>query len=385
MLPEQFRRGLYEQIDWKARAICIEGPRGSGKSTLMLQHIKLRLAIEETLFVSLDDLYFQEHTLVEVADEFYRQGGRYLFIDEVHKYTNWQQEVKNLYDFMPDLQLVISGSFILALQESKVDLSRRLLHYTLAELSLREYISLKDNIKLPTFTLEEILSKPNTLVDRVMQKISSPLKEFERYLTFGAYPFFKEGEEEFLRRISQLINVIIDYDLPEARTIQTTTQAKLKKLLYILSTSVPFKPNIAKLTTQLQTSRTRLLEMLNLLEKAQLLYTLRAATQGVSLMNKPEKIYLRNTSLIMALAEEQPNKGNLRETFFLAQLTNAGYQVTYPKKADFRINHRYLIEVGGKTKTRKQIAGEEEAFIAADQIEYGYKETIPLWLFGFLY
>lgn len=384
-VPHKFVRGLEQKINWNARAICIEGARGTGKSTLMLQHIKHRLPLEKTLYISLDDIYFRENPFLDIAQTFYKQGGRHLFADEVHKYPNWQQEIKNLYDFVPGLQVVVSGSSILALQKSEADLSRRLLRYQLTELSFREYIALKEKKELPAYSLEEIISHPNDLVDQIMEKLPSPLKSFGEYLVFGAYPFFVEGEEEYLIRINQLINVIIDYDLPEAKAIETSTLSKLKRLFYILSTSVPFKPNITKLAKQIGTSRIRLLEMLHLLEKAQLLHNLRSSAHGTSLMNKPEKIFLRNTSLIMALAENKPNKGNLRETFFLSQLSNAGHKVTYPQKGDFQIDGRYLFEIGGKNKTRKQIATEKDAFIAADDIEYGHKQTIPLWLFGFLY
>ena len=384
-VPQDFVRGLERHINWNARAICIEGARGTGKSTLMLQQIQKNLPREKTLYISLDDLYFREHAFSEVADAFHKQGGRYLFADEVHKYPNWQQEVKNTYDFFPDLRLVVSGSSILALQQSQADLSRRLLRYQLPELSFREFIALKEGMELPVISLEAVISKSNALVDEILQKIPSPLKLFTEYVAFGAYPFFVEGKEEYLIRVNQLINVIIDYDLPEAKTIETATQAKLKKLLYILSISVPFKPNIAKLAMQIETSRTRLLEMLHLLEKAQLLHNLKSNVHGTSLMNKPEKIFLRNTSLIMALAEGQPNRGNLRETFFLSQLVNAGHKVTYPKTGDFRVDGRYLFEIGGKNKARKQIIKEEQAFVAADNIEYGSQNKIPLWLFGFLY
>lgn len=384
-VPQHFVRELAQRINWNNRAICIEGARGTGKSTLMLQQLQKNLPREKTLYISLDDIYFREHTLSETAEKFYQQGGRYLFADEVHKYPHWQQEIKNIYDFHPDLRLVVSGSSILALQESQADLSRRLLRYQLNELSFREFIGLKEGIQLPFYSLEELISKPNALVDEIRQKIPSPLQLFEEYLAYGSYPFFLEGKEEYLIRINQLINVIIDYDLPEAKAIETATLSKLKKLLYILSTAVPFTPNITKLAKSIGTSRTRLLEMLHLLEKAQLLYNLRSAVHGSSLMNKPEKIFLRNTSLIFALAEGKPNKGNLRETFFLNQLSNAGYTVTYPKTGDFHIDQQYVFEIGGKSKTRKQIATTENAYIAADGIEYGNTNKIPLWLFGLLY
>lgn len=380
-----FVRSLAARINWDAQAVCIEGARGTGKSTLMLQHIKANLPLDQTLYLSLDDLYFKQHTLLDVAEQFYQHGGRYLFLDEVHKYADWQREVKNIYDFKPQLHIVVSGSSILALQRSEVDLSRRLLRYHLPELSLREFVALKTGTVLPSYTLSDVLENHRGIVGELKDSLPSPLKGFREYLTYGAYPFFLQGEKEYLMRINQLINVIVDYDLPEARPIEAGTQAKLKKLLYIISTAVPFTPNIARLAEQVGTSRTRLLEMLELLEKAQLIANLRSATFGVSLMNKPEKVFLHNTSLIMALAEGQPNVGNLRETFFHTQLAGAGYRVTYPKMGDFLVDGRYQFEVGGKNKGGQQIAGNDNAYLALDDLEYGTANKIPIWLFGFLY
>lgn len=380
-----FVRALDGRINWQARAICIEGARGTGKSTLMLQHIKARLPLDRTLYVSLDDLYFKQHTLSEVGEAFYKQGGRYFFLDEVHKYPDWQREVKNLYDFMPDLQIVVSGSSILALQRSEADLSRRLLRYHLPELSLREYVTLKEGIAVPACSLKELLKAHTGIADKIRKVLPSPLRWFKDYLREGAYPFFLEGGGDFSVRLNQLINVIIDYDLPEARAIETGTQAKLKKLLYVLSQAVPFTPNIAKLAGQIGTSRSRLLEMLDVLEKAKLIHNLRVASFGISLMNKPEKVYLHNTSLIMALAEERPNAGNLRETFFYTQLAGAEHRVTYPKAGDFLIDNKYHFEIGGRGKGKRQIAGVPEAYVVMDDIEYGNGKTVPLWLFGFLY
>lgn len=381
----KFVRALDQKINWQARAICIEGARGTGKSTLMLQHIKARLPIDRSLYLSLDDLYFKQHTLSEVGEDFYRQEGRHLFLDEVHKYQDWQREVKNLYDFFPDLQIIVSGSSILALQQSEADLSRRMLRYHLPELSLREYVALKERKVVDAFSLKELLEEHTGIVDKIRHIIPSPLRLFKDYLNEGAYPFFLEGGGNFFMRLNQLINVIIDYDLPEARAIETGTQVKLKKLLYVLSQSVPFTPNISKLAEQIGTSRSRLLEMLDVLEKAQLIHNLRSDAFGVSLLNKPEKIYLHNTSLIMSLAEDRPNIGNLRETFFYTQLAGAGYRVNYPKAGDFQIDKKYYFEIGGKAKTNKQISELPDAYIVKDNIEYGSKQTIPLWLFGFLY
>jgi predicted AAA+ superfamily ATPase len=376
---------LSYRINWDARAICIEGARGTGKSTIMLQQIKENLSQDKTLYLSLDDLYFKEHNLIDVAEKFYNLGGRHLFIDEVHKYQDWQQSVKNIYDFYPELQIVVSGSSILELQKSQADLSRRLLRYDLPELSLREYIALKHKIKLPEYSLEAILTQHSEITSEIQKQIPSPLAVLGDYLSFGAYPFFMEGESDYFMRLNQLINVIIDYDLPEAKAIAVTTQAKLKKLLYIISTSVPFQPNISRLAQKTETSRIRLLEMLHILEQAQLIRNLRSSAHGVSLMNKPSKIFLRNTNLIAALSEGNPNAGNIRETFFLSQVQNSGGVVTYSKKGDFLLNEKFLFEVGGKNKNSSQIKEHPSSFIVADEIEHGWQNKIPLWLFGFLY
>lgn len=238
---------------------------------------------------------------------------------------------------------------------------------------------------LPIYTLEDVLECHAKLVDEVKAWLEFPLKSFQEYITLGAYPFFLEGEADYLVRINRLINLIIDYDLPEARPIESGTLVKLKTLLYIISTAVPFTPNIAQLAEKLETSRNRLLEMLDSLEKAQLVFNLRKATSGISLMNKPNKVFLHNTSLIMALAEGLPNKGNIRETFFYTQLMGAGHGITHPKARDFLIDNRYTIEIGGRSKGGKQIENIQDAYLAIDDLEYGTARKIPLWLFGFLY
>ena len=380
-----FKRNLYHQINWDARAICILGARGTGKSTLMLQYLKENLPENQSLYISLDDLYFKQKGLVEVAERFIQLGGKYLFLDEVHKYGDWQAAVKNLYDFYPDLKMVISGSSILPLQKSQVDLSRRLVYYELPELSFREYLSLKHQIVVSPVNLNFLLIKHQELSSKLIEVLPHPLAEFEQYLQYGAYPFFKEGQQDYISKINQLINVIIDYDLPEGRDISTATQAKLKKLLYILSTAVPFSPNITKLAEKTETTRPRLLEMLHMLETSRLIRNLRNSSHGISMMNKPDKIFLSNTNLIYALAFENQNKGNVRETFFYNQLANSGKSVTYPQQGDFIIDDKYLFEIGGKNKDFSQIANLPNSFIAADDLEYGLGNKIPLYLFGFLY
>jgi uncharacterized protein len=380
-----FKRNLYHQINWEARAICILGARGTGKSTLMLQYLKENLPINQSLYISLDDLYFKQNGLVEVAERFLQLGGKYLFLDEVHKYGDWQAAVKNLYDFYPEMKLVISGSSILPLQKSQVDLSRRLVYYELPELSFREYLGLKLQIEIPPIDFLNLLQDHREIASKLTEVLPHPLAQFEQYLHYGAYPFFKEGEKDYITKINQLINVIIDYDLPEGKDISTSTQAKLKKLLYILSTAVPFSPNITKLAEKTETTRPRLLEMLHLLETSRLIRNLRNSSHRVSMLNKPDKIFLSNSNLIYALAHENQNKGNVRETFLYNQLANSGHSVTYPQQGDFLVNDRYVFEVGGRNKDFSQIANLPDSYIAADDLEYGLGNKIPLYLFGFLY
>ena len=384
-VDSSFNRNLYSTINWRARGIKIEGARGVGKSTLMLQHIKNNLPIQKTLYITLDDLYFRSHNLTEVAEEFYQHGGRHLFLDEVHKYANWQTEVKNLLDFKKQLQIVMSGSSILALQRSQADLSRRVISYLLPGLSFREYLGLQHGILLPVLDFKELLAEHEEIVEGLLKQISSPLAKYKHYYQFGVYPFFTEGESDYFVKINQLINVIIDYDLIEARAMEVSSLGQLKKLLYIISCAVPFTPNTNKLAEDLGIGRNRILEMLDILEKAQLIRNLRSAVQGMSLMNKPDKIYLNNTSLVHALADGKADKGNLRETLFYAHLQDAGLTVSYPKQGDFLVAEKFTFEVGGKDKTFQQIKGAKDAYVAADDIERGVGNKIPLWLFGLLY
>lgn len=380
-----FKRNLTSQINWEARAIGIKGARGTGKSTLMLQKIKSEQDPSKAVYISLDDLYFKTHSLLETGEQLYRNGIRHLYLDEVHKYQDWQREIKNLYDFYPEFKLVISGSSILELQKSSVDLSRRVLFYELTALSFREFLSLKYGIEIPKYTLLDLQKNHIPIAQNIKEKLDAPLTYFKEFLRYGAYPYFMEGIPEFSYRLQQVVNVVIDYDLPEAKDISVTTQSKLKKLLFILSESVPFTPNISKLATQLETTRPILLEMLHLMEEARLIRNLRSSTKGTSLLNKPEKIYLSNTSLVHSFSEKGRNQGNLRETFALDQLQNAGYSVTSPKFGDFMINEELLIEIGGIGKSAAQVAEYDNHLIFSDELEIGWGKKVPLFLLGFLY
>ena len=380
-----FKRYLWSKINWDNRLIAITGARGVGKTTLLLQYIKeyLNEVPEEVIYANMDDLYFAKNTLVDFADEFVKKGGKYIFLDEIHKYKNWSQEIKNIYDYFPDLKIVVTGSSALDIYRGKADLSRRAILYRLQGLSFREFIELKYNHHFQALELNDLLNNASKLILPILEKIK-PLKLFEEYLQIGYYPFFKEGEAEFQIRLKQTVNHLLDSDLPSVEKIDFNAVHYLRKIIAILAEIVPYKPNIVNLSQQVGVSRETLLRYLYLLEKADLLMLLQTSTHGISKMNKPEKIYLNNPNLVNSLADNQSNQGTLRETFFLNQL-QVLHTVNGSEKSDFLVDDKYTFEIGGKNKTRKQITGVENAYVAADNIEYAQQNKIPLWLFGFLY
>jgi len=380
-----FKRYLWNIINWNNRLIAITGARGVGKTTLLLQYIRENLsgALDEVIYANMDDLYFSKNSLVDFVDEFVKRGGKYLFLDEIHKYKNWSQEIKNCYDYFPDLKIVVTGSSALDIYKGEADLSRRAILYKMQGLSFREFISLKYNFHFPVFVLDDLLNNASKRIPVILEKIK-PLKIFEEYLQIGYYPFFREGEAEFQIRLKQTVNHLLDSDLPSVENIDYNAVHYLRKLISILAEIVPYKPNIVKLSQQVGVSRETLLRYLYLLEKADLLILLRTSTHGISKMNKPEKVYLNNPNLVNSLAHIQSNQGTLRETFFLNQL-QVLHSINGSEKSDFLVDNKYTFEIGGKNKSRKQLTGIENAFIAADNIEYSQQNKIPLWLFGFLY
>ncbi|HEY5510626.1 MAG TPA: AAA family ATPase [Prolixibacteraceae bacterium] len=383
-IQTDFTRFLTEDIDWDARMIGISGARGAGKTTLMLQYLKTRLpANTEALYASLDDIYFAENPLIYLAEEFYKKGGEYLFLDEVHKYPDWSRELKNIYDNLPGLKIVFTSSSALDIYKGAFDLSRRALVYNLPGLSFREFIELKYRISLPSYSLEQILFENKTIVSEILNKIK-PLRFFEEYLKFGYYPFFIESERNYYDKLTNILNLVLESDLPTIFKIDYYSVMKIKKMLSVLSRIVPYKPNIEKLALQADTTRDTLLKFLFYLEKAGVVKWLSKDIFGINYLNKPDKLYLNNTNLMYALSNEKPDTGNLRETFILNQLF-VKHSVSYPETGDFLVDGKYLVEVGGPSKKSKQIAGLENAFIAVDDIEFPDGRKIPLWLFGFLY
>jgi predicted AAA+ superfamily ATPase len=381
---QDFRRYLYSQIPLDQRLVIIKGARGTGKTTLLLQLMKsLKVQHHESIYISLDNIYFLENKLFEVADSFRKQGGKYLFLDEIHRYPGWATEIKNIYDHFQELQIIGTGSSALNIHKGEADLSRRALMFRLNELSVREFLELTSSERTNIFSLSDVLEHHHEICSEIMLK-KKPVRIFQEYLHHGAYPYFLEGADYFHERLRAGINSILDTDLPSLENISYHSTIQIKKLLFILSESVPFTPNISELGRKTGISRDVLLRYLYLLEKAELLFQLRKETKGISYLSKPEKIYLHNASISYALSPQRPDKGNLRETFMLNQLS-VDHDVTWTAKGDFSIDNQYVLEVGGRNKTKHQIEGMPNSFIAADDIETGVGNKIPMWLFGFLY
>jgi len=379
----KFRRYLHNQINWEQHMIGIKGPRGAGKTTLMLQHLKYDLGLSsDALYITADHSWFYTHTLVNTANDWYKLGGKILFIDEVHKYPGWSVELKNIYDGLPEMKVIFSASSALEIYRGEADLSRRVVTYLLAGLSFREFLILTSETKFDSVTIEDI--KNNHLnLSRTITENFRPLPAFLKYLGTGYLPIIVEGEDSYLMKLNQVINTIVDSDLAYIASYNSGTAVKVKKLLGVIAESVPFKPNIAALARKLDLSRDSVYQYIYQLKDARLLNTLSQEGKGVSTLQKPDKIFLENTNLAFAL-KENPDIGNIRETFLFNQLLNAGLKVTFPDRGDFAVDG-LTIEVGGKGKDASQIKHVDDYLIAADDIEIGGGKKVPLWLFGFLY
>lgn len=372
-----FIRFLHDQIVWESRLIAIVGSRGVGKTTLLLQHIKKYENPEEVLYVTADDFYFTHHRLFDLAYQFYTQGGKKLFIDEIHKYKGWSTEIKNIYDQIPGLRIVYTGSSILDLEKGGADLSRRKVEYNLPGLSFREYINLTQGWQLSAYSLSDIIAGK---VQFPYEK-ERPLKLFKNYLQAGYYPFFQETE--YRMRLSSVVKLMVETDIPQFAEMNVASAFKLKKLLYALAQSVPFKPNYTRLERDLEISRNALPDYLLYLEKAGLINLLREKASGMKVLEKIDKIYLNNTDIAYLLSDTTPDIGNVRETVFFAWM-RVGHFITASPVRDFEIDGR-TFEVGGRNKKQAQIKKAAEGYIVKDDIEYAYRNEIPLWMFGFVY
>ena len=384
-IQTDFVRSFMQEVNWNARLIGIKGARGVGKTTLLLQYLKINFTDNRalTLYVSLDSFAFRGKTLLGLADEFVRNGGKHLFLDEVHKYPNWAQELKNIYDDYSELQIVFTGSSLLEILNSRADLSRRVVIYHMQGLSFREFIMLETGIYFAPLTLESILKDHLHLAGLINAKIKV-FPHFEKYLKQGYYPFYREELDLYEHRVEEVINMMLEIELPLLRGMDIGLVPKIKQLLGIISESVPFVPNIVNLSQKIEIHRTTLMSYLFYLQELGLTYHLLKEARGSVRLQKPAKIYLENTNLMYVLSSFSANRGNVRETFFANQV---GYKhkISYHEKTDFLVDNTYAFEIGGKDKSKKQITGIENAYIVSDEIEYGYQNKIPIWLFGFLY
>ncbi len=377
------QRYLVHQMDLSNRLIAVKGAGGAGKTTLLLQVAKLHLPLSSTLYVSLDHIYFFDNKLYDLAKQFTQFGGTHLLLDEVHKYPNWSREIKLIYDNFPELNVIFTSSSMLEIYKSESDLSRRAVAYFLKELSFREFLSFEVNKTFPAYSFSEILENHTTIATELLKEIK-PLPLFEKYLKTGIYPYYKENESLYIQKLQNTINLIIEIDINAVEDLQYDTLVKLKKLLITIASSAPFTPNITKLSEKVGVSRNMLVQSIKILERAGLVNELYKNTSGIGVLTKPEKLYLNNSNLMYALAQENTNIGNVRETFFVNQFKGL-HEINLSTSVDFIIDQTYTFEIGGTNKTKKQIDHLSNAYVAKDNIEIGFGNIVPVWLFGFMY
>ena len=386
LIDSRWHRYLYPELKKDTRLLGLKGLRGVGKTTMLLQYLAYDCPEpDKALYVTADHPYFYTHSLFDLASYWYSYGGKYLLIDEVHKYALWSQELKLIYDGFPDMQVYFTGSSALDMYKGEADLSRRLETKTLQGLSFREYLSLNYNIHFDLLSLEEILTNHTGIAKKMVSGIKI-LPLFKTYLESGYFPFAKEiPEGSMSSRLLQVINAVLENDLAYIKGYSASNVEKIKRLLGMIAQSVPYEPNIAKIVDRLRISRSSVYSYLKNLKDAQILYYIYNPGEGLSKLQKPGKIYFENTAFPFAF-HNNPNIGSLRETFFMNQMKNAEHRINLsPAKGDFMIDDKYIVEIGGRNKKAKQIQGLANSYLAIDDIEFGFGQKIPLWMFGFLY
>lgn len=381
-LKSEFERELADNIDWTDRMIAIKGSRGVGKTTMILQHIKKQFGVSESaLLISMDDIMLADYSIYEIAEYHSIHGGTHLFVDEIHKYADWSIELKNVYDKLPELSLVFSSSSILQIYQGYADLSRRVVAYDLHGLSLREFIQIETKQSFKKLSLKEVLKDHEAIATEIMSQIK-PLAYMKAYLQHGYFPFYLQSKKSYYAKLNNVLNTILNVDLPHVLGVNIQNVAKLKRLIKIIGSAMPFQPNMSKLAESVGIERKTLSLYLNYLEQAEIISMVTVIEKSYSQLLKPEKIFLQNTNFCHALNAET-NKGTMRELFFLNQLKQE-YQVNHAQKGDFLVEEKYVFEIGGPKKTFDQIAGIENSYLALDELEIGHKNKIPLWIFGFI-
>jgi len=385
-LNTTYKRYFYEELKKDEKLLAIMGARGVGKTTALLQYLKeSKIPINEKLYISAD--WIDAENLFEIAETFYKENGKLLIIDEIHKYPNFEKELKIIYDIL-DLKVIVSGSSALSINHAKADLSRRMFIKEVKGMSFREFLEFKYEVQIKKISLKELLQNHINIAYEILEKIDKPsiIPDFKEYLEIGYYPFYFQNEDNisYLLKLKETINVVLEVDIPAVSNIKFTTIRKFKKLIEYVCTSHPFKPNMQELLIKMDMPKTayaEIYEYLELLQKAKIIRLIKSANKKDAILTKPEKIYLNNTNLHFCYCETQ-EIGTLREVFFASMLED--YEIYAPSKGDFVVNG-YTFEIGGKNKTKKQIKNLENAFIVVDDIEIGSGNKIPLWLFGFLY
>lgn len=382
--PEGFKRYLIDKIDWRDNLIAIKGAKGTGKTTMLLQHIKESFTDKDkALYLSLDNLWFETHSINDLIEYHYTHGGTHLFLDEVHYYPKWKTLIKNINDDYPGLHVVYTGSSMLKIDIGVADLSRRQLPYTLHGMSFREYLLYEGLAEMEPISLDLLLRDHRRIAEDILSNGMKILPAFGEYLRYGYYPFYKSVYSGFEIRLQQVVNHVLENDYPIIEGVEQSTIRKTKKMFMILAEQVPQTPNMSNLYNELETDRNQGLKMLYALEKAGLLALLSDKPKHIDKLSRPEKIFMDNSNLMYAYAMA-PNIGTVRETFFLSQLA-VDHSVTYPAKGDFLVDGKYLFEVGGRKKSFEQIKDVADSYLAVDDTEIGHHNRIPLWMFGLLY
>lgn len=383
-VDNSYHRYLYDKINWDNRLIAIKGPKGVGKTTLVLQHIKDTFKdVTKALYVSMDNIWFKSHTVSELVEYHYSHGGTHIFIDEVHKYNDWAQEIKNVYDSYPDFHIVVTGSSLLQLEDAmEHDLSRRCRMYDLQGLSFREFVRLETGKEFNVYNIEQVVKSHFEIATEITSKVKI-LPLFEKYVRNGYYPFYREEGDGYWDRLQFVVRTIVENDIPSVDKIEFESLYKAERFLSILSEMVPFTLNIASLTSTLGLSRNSLLKIFDLLDRAKLIRLMYTCKVGMKQLAKPEKILFDNSNLLFALTSNV-DSGTVRECFFCNQVGQL-YNTVIPKTGDCLVNDKYLFEIGGKKKSFKQVKEIPDSYVVADDIEVGMGNRIPLWLFGFMY
>lgn len=377
-----YKRYFYNTINFKDKMIGILGSRGVGKTTLILQYLdSLDLPKSKKLYFSADSIMTSSLSLYDIADEFCKSGGKLLAIDEIHKYKDFEKELKEIYDFL-DLKVIFSGSSALQLEHKKADLSRRAVLYRVKGLSFREFLELKLDIKFSSYTLEEILANHIDIAADILNKIK-PFEYFKEYLQYGYFPYYFENKETYSIKLEETVNTVIETDLPIIFNIEPQSIQKLKQLVNLICASKPYQLNITELSKKMGINRNTLYQYIHYLTMGNIFASIKGRAKGDNIFSKPQKLYLNNPNLSFSYCQSN-EAGTIREQFFFNMLSQ-NHDMLYPNTGDFLVDEKYIFEIGGKNKGFEQIKGIENSFVAADDIEIGFGNKLPLWLFGFLY